>query len=190
MEGATDPDPDAMSETDPGSDPTTSVPSSDPTTSADPAEPTTSVDPADPSLTPASAPTSPPTPPPPPATLRMANFPGLVRYRLLIHGNPVNQRGAFLCYGGCREALTEMTYLECLSQCPGFEVDAGLRCGPDEGIPNSVCIERRPSGPRNEPPTGAVIAAVILNVALMFSLASLCNASASGCGLGYRYVPY
>jgi hypothetical protein len=83
-----------------------------------------------------------------------------------------------------------MTYLECLSHCPGFEVDAGLRCGPDEGIPNSVCIERRPSGPRNEPPAGVVIAAVILNVALMFSLASLCNASASQCGLGYRYAPY
>ena len=121
----------------------------------------------------------------------MANARGLVRYRLLISGNPVDPRDALHCYAGCRQSPTEMTYLECLSQCPGFEVDAGLRCGPDEGIPNSVCIERRPSGPRNEPPSGAVIAAVILNVALLFSLASLCNASASQCSLGYyRPVRY
>jgi hypothetical protein len=109
---------------------------------------------------------------------------------LRIHGNPVDQGEAFRCYSGCRQAPTEMTYLACLSQCPGFEADAGLACGPDEGIPNSVCIVRRPFEPKNEPPPGVIVAAVLLNVVLLFSLASLCNSSASQCGYGYRYVPY
>ena len=154
---------------------------------------TTAADPTDPNAAPASAPTSPPPAPPPPPSptiLPMANARGLVRYRLLISGNPVDPRDALHCYSGCRQEPTEMTYLQCLSQCPGFEVDAGLRCGPDEGIPRSVCIERRPSGPRNEPPSGAILAAVILNVALLFSLASLCSTSASQCGPSYRNLRY
>jgi hypothetical protein len=120
----------------------------------------------------------------------MANARGAVRYRLRIHDNPVDTREAFHCYSGCRQEPTEMTYLQCLSQCPGFEAEAGLTCGPDEGIPNSVCIVRRPPTPNNEPPPGVMVAAVILNVVLLFSLASLCNSSPSQCGYGYRYVPY
>jgi hypothetical protein len=115
---------------------------------------------------------------------------GTVRYRLLIHGNRVDPAQAFRCYGGCRQAATETAYLECLSQCPGFEVEGGAVCGPDEGIPNSVCIVRRPPAPRDEPRTGAVVAMVLLNIVVLFSLVSICNASASQCGFGNSYRPY
>lgn len=120
----------------------------------------------------------------------MAKARGVVRYRLRIHDNPVDSAEALRCYSGCREAPTEATYLECLSKCPGFEVDAGVTCGPDEGIPLSVCIDRRPMAPRNEPTPGVIVAAVLLDIALLFSLSSLCNASASQCsGYGYGYWP-
>jgi hypothetical protein len=120
----------------------------------------------------------------------LKNLKGVVRYRLLIHGNPVDPAQAFRCYGGCRQAPTEEIYLECLSQCPGFEVEAGARCGPDEGIPNSVCIVRGPPTPREETAPGAVVAAVLLNVVVLFSLASFCTSSPSQCGFGYGYRPY
>jgi hypothetical protein len=148
-------------------------------------------DESEPPATPPPAPSA-STPAPAPALTyaQLTNAKGIVRYRLLIHGNPVDPAKAFRCYSGCRQAPTEEVYLECLSQCPGFEVEGGALCGPDEGIPNSVCIVHRPPAPRQEPTAGAVVAAVILNVVVLFSLVSLCNASASQCGLGYGYRPY
>jgi hypothetical protein len=187
-----------------GSDPEeTTVPSgvtepaeeTETTDSAEEAEGTGSDDDADESEPPSTpAPPSPPStsaPAPAPArtSVQPANGRGTIRYRLLISGNPVDPARAFRCYGGCRQAPTEAVYLECLSQCPGFEVEADATCGPDEGIPNSVCIVHGPPAPRDEPSTGAVLAAVILNVVVLFSLVSICNASASQCG-GYGYRPY
>jgi hypothetical protein len=131
-----------------------------------------------------------PAPAPARSSAQLRTVTGIVRYRLLIHDNPVDPAQAFRCYGGCRQAPTEAVLLECLSQCPGFEVEGGLLCGPDEGIPNSVCIVRRPPAPRDEPPAGAVVAAVILNIAVLFGLVSFCNASPTQCGIGNGYRPY
>jgi hypothetical protein len=158
-------------------------------------EATGSADDADESEPPATQGVAPPpsasTPAPPPRpSLQLKNATGVVRYRLLIHGNPVDPARAFRCYGGCRQAPTEAVYLECLSQCPGFEVEAGLLCGPEEGIPNSVCIVRYPPAPREESTPGAVVAAVILNIVVLAGLVSICNASPSQCGIGYGYRPY
>jgi hypothetical protein len=143
--------------------------------------PTTPVLPSPPSIS---------APVPSRTSAQLKNAKGIVRYRLLIHDNPVDPARAFRCYGSCRQAPTEAVYLECLSQCPGFEVEGGAVCGPDEGIPNSVCIVHRPPSPRQEPAPGAVVAAILLNVVVLFSLASICNASASQCGLGSGYRPY
>ncbi len=145
--------------------------------------PATNVSPSAPS-------TSAPTPAPARNPAWLTNLTGVVRYRLLIHDNPVDPAQAFRCYASCRQAPSEAVYLECLSQCPGFEVQAGARCGPDEGIPNSVCIVRGPPSPRNEPTPGAVVAAVLLNVVVLFGLASFCTSSPSQCGFGYGYRPY
>ncbi len=132
---------------------------------------------------------APATPASPPSPAAIAKGRGVVRYRLRIHDNPVDSAEAFRCYGVCKDAATEATYLECLGQCPGFEVAAGVTCGPDEGIPLSVCIDRRPTAPRQEPTPGLIVVAMLLDIAVLFSLSSLCNASASQCGFAYGYVP-
>jgi hypothetical protein len=75
-----------------------------------------------------------------------------------------------------------------LSECPAFEVTEGVTCDPDDGIPRSVCIVRRPPAPVNEPTPGAIVATVLLGFALVFALPSLCAASGSQCwGSYYRY---
>jgi hypothetical protein len=154
---------------------------------ADESEATDATDTAD-----ESEPPSPPAPPPAPAQAPalLTNVTGVVRYRLLIHDNPVDPAQAFRCYSGCRQAPTEAIYLECLRQCPGFEAEAGVTCGPEEGIPNSVCLVHRVPSPQREPTPGVVVAAILLNFVVLFGLASICNASASQCGFGYRSWPY
>jgi hypothetical protein len=121
---------------------------------------------------------------PPPISAR-----GTVRYRLPLRDNP-DPPEALHCYGGCKQAPTEATYLECLSQCPGFEVTADATCGPEEGTPRSICLEQHPREPDREPNAAAgVVLVVLLNVALIVSLAQLCTKSASNCGYPYGY-PY
>jgi hypothetical protein len=190
-EGATDPsdvtEPEEETET---TDSTGTEEGTEATGSADAAdESDESEPPATPAL-PSPPSTSTAAPAPARTSAQLMNATGVVRYRLLIHDNPVDPARAFRCYGGCRQAPTEAVYLECLSECPGFEVEGGAVCGPDEGIPNSVCIVHRPPAPREEPTPGAVVAAVLLNVVVLFSLASICSASASQCGFGYGYRPY
>jgi hypothetical protein len=109
------------------------------------------------------------------------------RYRLLLANNPEDPAEALHCYGGCREASTEDAYIDCLSQCPGFEVTVGAKCGPEDGTPRSVCLNSIPPEPKREPNPGVVVAAVLLDFVLLFSLVSLCSAPNSQCIYGYPY---
>jgi hypothetical protein len=104
-----------------------------------------------------------------------------MRYRLALNGESEDPAEALRCYSGCRLAETEDAYLECLRACPGFEVAAGASCGPDDGLPRSVCVERRPPGRGREPDPGFIAAAVILNMVLIFSLVSVCSSSNVQC---------
>ena len=54
----------------------------------------------------------------------------IVRYRLPLRGNSVSPREASLCYGGCQSESSPGEYLDCLAECPGFEVTPGAPCGP------------------------------------------------------------
>jgi hypothetical protein len=130
----------------------------------------------------------PPAPAALPPPLRVG---GTIRYRLPLRDSP-DPPEALHCYAGCREAATEATYLDCLSQCPGFEVTADATCGPDDGTPRSVCLERHPRAPDREPnAAGGIVLVVLLNVALIVGLSQLCVRSASQCGYGYPYgYPY
>ncbi len=113
-----------------------------------------------------------------------------VRYRLALNGESEHPAEALRCYSGCRRAATEEIYLACLRDCPGFEATAGASCGPDDGIPRSVCLEQRPPGQKSEPDPGVIVAAVILNVALIFSLASVCSANNVRCYGGGPWYPW
>jgi hypothetical protein len=115
----------------------------------------------------------------------------VVRYRLPLSDN-ADPPEALHCYGECKEASTEETYLACLSQCPGFEVTSNATCDPEDGTPRSICLERHPRPPDREPNAAAGVALfVLLNVALVVGLSQLCTTSASYCGYGYPYgYPY
>lgn len=115
--------------------------------------------------------------------------PGVARYRLLLRENPVDPGGAFRCYGSCQAQTTPQGYLQCLAQCPGFEVTAGVRCSDYDVPPISACFTVRQIPKQSEPEPGWVVLAVIANVALIVTLASVCASSSSQCGYGYTYLP-
>ena len=45
-----------------------------------------------------------------------------IRYRLLLRDNPVDPGEAFRCHGHCQTETSPKGYLECLMDCPGFDV--------------------------------------------------------------------
>lgn len=115
--------------------------------------------------------------------------PGAARYRLPLRHNPVDPGAAFRCYGQCQSQRTPVGYLQCLGECPGFEVTAGVRCADEEVPPIAACFTVRQMPARSEPTPGWVVLAIIANVALVVTLASVCASSASQCGYGYQYPP-
>lgn len=115
--------------------------------------------------------------------------PGVARYRLLLRENAVDPGGAFRCYGSCQAQTTPQGYLQCLGQCPGFEITAGVRCADRDVPPISACFTVRQIPKQSEPEPGWVVLAVIANVALIVTLASVCASSSSQCGYGYTYLP-
>ena len=115
--------------------------------------------------------------------------PGVARYRLLLRENPVDPGGAFRCYGSCQAQTTPQGYLQCLGQCPGFEINAGVRCAERDVPPISACFTVRQIPKQSEPEPGWVVLAVIANVALIVALASVCASSSAQCGYGYSYLP-
>ena len=113
----------------------------------------------------------------------------LVRYRLRLRHNPVDPSAAFRCYGSCQSQRSPESYLQCLTECPGFEITPGAWCGKHEVPPEAACFTARkvPNTPEVDP--GVIVVAVIANVALVIGLASLCASSSSQCGYPYTLPP-
>jgi hypothetical protein len=106
-----------------------------------------------------------------------------VRYRLLLRENPVSPRDAVHCYAECQSITSPKKYVECLSQCPGFEMTPGEYCSKSEVPPVAACLTVRRIPATKEPPPGLVILAVVGAWALAISAVSLCNSSSSQCGM-------
>lgn len=105
----------------------------------------------------------------------------VTRYRLLLRENPVDPGRAFRCYGACQAGETAEDYLQCLSECPGFEQTPGLACAPNEVPPLAACFTARPVPVGSEPKTGAVVIAVIADVAFVVGLTSICASQTEPC---------
>ena len=67
----------------------------------------------------------------------------LMSYRLLLRDNPVDPGEAFRCYGHCQDRTTPKAYVECLQQCPGFEIDPGMACDEHDVPPAAACLTVR-----------------------------------------------
>jgi hypothetical protein len=115
--------------------------------------------------------------------------PGAARYRLPLRHNAVDPGAAFRCYGQCQSQPSPVGYLQCLGQCPGFEITDGVRCAEGDVPPLAACFTVRKIPKQSEPSQGWVVLAVLANVALIVGLASVCASSASQCGYGYQYAP-
>lgn len=107
--------------------------------------------------------------------------PHAIRYRLKLRHNPVDPGGAFRCYGACQSAASPKAYVECLSECPGFERTPGMKCDPGDVPPETACITVFKVPKTSEPNSGQVVIGVIGSVLLVVGLASVCQASANGC---------
>jgi hypothetical protein len=116
--------------------------------------------------------------------------PEVTRYRLLLGDNPVDPGQALRCYGACQERETPESYLQCLSECPGFEQTAGVACAPDEVPPRAACFTARPVPVGSEPQAGSVIIGVVANVALVVGVAAICASQTEPCAYsGAGLVP-
>lgn len=114
--------------------------------------------------------------------------PGVVRYRLKLRENPVDPGAAFRCYGGCQESKTPDIYMACLQECPGFEVNVGLKCADYEVPPIAACLNARKMKVRDEMAPGYVVLSVLAGVAVVVALSSVCASSMnSQCGYGLNY---
>lgn len=109
--------------------------------------------------------------------------PDTVRYRLLLRENPVSPQDASHCFAQCQSAATPKAYVECLSECPGFETTDGEYCSKTEVPPVAACLTVRKVPAGKETPPGMVVLAVIGQVALVVGAASLCSISSSQCGM-------
>jgi hypothetical protein len=66
-----------------------------------------------------------------------------VRVRVPLEQNPGGDLAAERCVLDCqsRSDRHSAKYAECISTCPGAEVEAGLRCGADDRAPWAACAE-------------------------------------------------
>lgn len=115
---------------------------------------------------------------------------GVVRYRLQLRENPVDPAQAFRCYGRCQSRPSPGEYMQCLSECPGFDTTRGAACEDYEVPPIAACFTARTIPRHDEVEPGYIVIAVIAQMAIIVSLASLCASSSSQCGYGYSYSPY
>lgn len=106
----------------------------------------------------------------------------LMSYRLLLRENPVDPGEAFRCYGRCQDRPSPKSYLDCLSQCPGFAVDADVACDEHDVPPVAACITVRKIPASATPEPGFIVLAVVGSFALVVGAAALCASSKSQCG--------
>ena len=101
-----------------------------------------------------------------------------VRFRLLLRENPVDRTEAFRCYGRCRSAATPEAYLNCLAECPGFEITAGKTCKKYEVPPTAACVTGRRVSASEEPPLGMVVVRVAATSLVAVTNTALCTLKA------------
>jgi hypothetical protein len=106
-----------------------------------------------------------------------------IRYRLLLRNNPVSSTDAAHCFVGCQSATTPNAYVDCLSECPGFEKTPGEYCSNTDIPPEAACLTVREVSAKKEIPPGLVVLAIVGEVALVVGAASLCSISSTQCGL-------
>lgn len=106
-----------------------------------------------------------------------------IRYRLPLRGNTVSPPDAAHCFAACQSAETPNKYVDCLSECPGFEKTPGEYCSNTDIPPEAACLTVRTVSAKKEIPPGLVVLAVIGEVALVVGASSLCSISSSQCGL-------
>lgn len=120
----------------------------------------------------------------------VANGESQIRFRLLLSSNPVDPGAAFRCHAACQERETPDAYLECLSECPGFERTPGIGCAPDEVPPVAACFTARPAPLGSEPRKGSVIVAVIGDIPVLVGVAAVCASQTEPCSYsGAGLVP-
>ncbi len=113
-----------------------------------------------------------------------------VRYRLQLRANPVDPGQAFRCYGSCQSESSPEGYINCLAECPGFEVTPGEQCEKYEVPPVAACFTVRSVPESEEPPPGTVVVGVIAGFLLVVGAAVLCSSSSSQCYTPAAYPPY
>ncbi len=102
-----------------------------------------------------------------------------VRYRLLLRDNPVDKGEAFRCYGRCQSQETPNGYVECLTECPGFQADPGFSCADYEVPPIAACLTVRKVDAKDELDPALVVLSTVAGVALVVGLASVCAATST-----------
>lgn len=105
--------------------------------------------------------------------------PNTVRYRLLLRDNHVDKGEAFRCYGACQTQATPRAYVDCLTECPGFERDPGFMCAEYEVPPVAACLTVRKVKAQNELDPSLVILGKIGETALVIGLSSVCASMSS-----------
>jgi hypothetical protein len=116
-----------------------------------------------------------------PARPHRAGDADLISYRLPLRDNPVDPGGAFRCHGRCQAQRTPRAYLECLAQCPGFEVNEGVACAHGDVPPVARCITARKVR-LSEQVDPRLMVAVIGEIAIVVALATLCTTGSCGGG--------
>jgi len=106
-----------------------------------------------------------------------------IRYRLLLRNNAVSPTDAAHCFAACQSAETPNKYVDCLSECPGFEKTPGEYCSNTDIPPEAACLTVRSVSAKKELPPGLVVLAIIGEVALVVGASSLCSISSSQCGV-------
>jgi hypothetical protein len=103
---------------------------------------------------------------------------------LPLRHNPVDKGEAFRCYGACQPQATPKGYLDCLAECPGFEITDGAVCDQFDVPPEAACFTVRKIPSTAEPDPGLIVLAVIGSIALVVAATSLCASSNSQCYYG------
>lgn len=114
-----------------------------------------------------------PNPPAPPPANRpvLARNADVVSYRLPLRDNP-NPREAQDCYDACQAEKLPKRYLECLSQCPGFQVVEGSACAPDDVPPVARCLTAH-KVEKSDHVDPRLVVAEVAGFLLVFTLASV-----------------
>lgn len=105
--------------------------------------------------------------------------PNTVRYRLQLRDNHVDRGEAFRCYGACQKQATPRGYVDCLTECPGFERDPGFMCADYEVPPVAACLTVRKVKADDELDPSLVVLSTIGQTALVIGLVSVCASMGS-----------